>query len=118
MTNQLSDIKSETINKAFEFGLEFGPNWLQPINERLSEIDPDLSPYTLEYLDKHVNDIRDFSVKLVTDLLKNINNEKEAFAKLDNQSDKILASIKQKSPLLSDEVLSQIYSQAIYYSRK
>ncbi len=118
MIDHTNEMTEEIVNKAFEFGLEFGPNWLQPIGERLLKIHPQLSPESLKYLDKHINDIRDFSVKLVTDLLKNVTNEKEAFSKLDREKENILKSIKQKSPLLSDDMLSRVYSQAIYYSRK
>ncbi len=44
--------KEEILNAGLEFALEFGPNWLKPVQSRLAAKYPDLSPEILDEYDK------------------------------------------------------------------
>lgn len=99
-------------------GLEFGENWLVPVEERLGKKFPLLSKKAKIYLDKHIKEMREYGLKLVYECIDGATSEDEAFSKLEIGYPEILAKLQDKSPKLRPDLLEKLYSQSVYYSRK
>ncbi len=118
MIDKSTDINEEILNTAFKLGLEFGENWLVPVAKRLKKRYPALSKNSIKLIDEQINYMRVYSLELISDCINGSRNEAEAFSKLDICQEKITQQLRDESPMLKNDVIDRIYSQAIYYSRK
>jgi hypothetical protein len=109
--------EEKILNGGLEFALEFGPNWLQPIQSRLSKKFPDLQT---DELDKYgticrtaMKDGHDFIYKT----LETAADEKRKIKEKD-VSDKLKLFLHAKYPWIDSENLKRILSQGYYYAWK
>ena len=98
--------------------MEFGENWLKPIDDRIKNEYPMISNQRVDELNEIINDIRAYGLKLVLECIEGSKSEDEAFEKLENGRGNIFQLIRERVPGISEENVNKVYSQSIYYSRK
>ncbi|VUD69399.1 hypothetical protein TDB9533_04766 [Thalassocella blandensis] len=98
--------------------MEFGENWLKPIDDRIKKEYPMISSQRLAELSEIINDTRDYGLKLVLECIEGSESQDEAFEKLENGRENIFQLIRERVPGISEENVNKVYSQSIYYSRK
>ncbi|RED27087.1 hypothetical protein BD847_1020 [Flavobacterium cutihirudinis] len=107
------NLSHEILNEALSFSMEFGENWLVPINKRLSKIYPGLSNKELDNCDlicKQVNKIANSYVydnPILTD-------QKYSFVNFEQFEIFINAQF----DWISTKNLTHLYSQSCYYASK
>jgi hypothetical protein len=99
---------AEIFQKAVELSLEWGKQWLQPINDRIRAIYPSLTEAEADDLDRKCKEIQ----KYCWDDL--------CWKELDGliTQAEIVAAMKARYPELSDANLNHLISQGYYYARK
>ena len=100
----------EIVNAALEMSLEWGPNWLQPINARLREKYPQLTEKEAESLNVWCAAVRTFAFDLVEKEYK----DEQAGKGIGSEA--VQQEIRQKYPQVNAENLSHLYSQGMYYA--
>lgn len=108
-----TNLSNEILNIGLDFSMEFGKNWLNPINQRLKNKFPDLTSVELEKCNnicKKVNKIAnnfifDNPVKNTTELTFVDFSEFENF-------------MKQDFDWISKKNLKRLYNQSCYYAYK
>jgi len=97
----------EMLNHALRLSLEFGPNWLKPVDGRLREKYPELTPGKAREADAICKKIRDFA------------NGGIAMVFHGRQQESVVrAAIMEKWPWIDAENLSHMWSQGMYYAMK
>ncbi len=106
-------LTDEILNYGLRLSMDFGDNWLKPINSRLAEKYPELSKSEALNCDK---------------LCKKINNEAHNFVKQNPvktentigfiDPDGFNSFMLDKFSWIDSENLSKLYSQSCYYARK
>lgn len=98
---------NKVFNTAVALSLEWGENWLQPINERLLKIYPFLTRDETEELNEKCKQLQHYALELCA---------KELEGKL--TKDKIEIEIKIQYPNLNQKNIRQVIRQGMYYVRK
>ncbi|HEU5292406.1 MAG TPA: hypothetical protein VFU05_17285 [Cyclobacteriaceae bacterium] len=107
----------EILNTGLAFALEFGTNWLQPIQSRLSEKYPDLKTKELNNYDKICRAAMKAGHEYVYKMLETAARERE---KPDQQilADELQSFLHQKYPWVDENNIKSIFSQGCYYAYK
>lgn len=107
----------EILNKALSLALEFGPDWLKPVQERLSIFFPKLNKTELDQCETTSRKAREDSLKFFNQQLKKIKpasvSDQQQLLAIQTKSD-----ISEKYPWINEENLNHLVSQAFYYSMK
>jgi hypothetical protein len=100
----------EILNVGLDLALEWGKDWLEPIQQRLAKKYPRLTEEELDGYNAVCRQAMDFSHSSVGDLAdtRGLDVPYEEFVKL----------IRARLPWISDKNLSRAYSQGMYYIRK
>lgn len=93
--------------------MEFGENWLKPINERLNKKYPQLLPIELEKYNKLCKEVNRFANNFIyNNPVKN--NEELTFLPFDE----FKKVIQKKYDRINEKNLKRLYSQSCYYAWK
>lgn len=103
----------EILNIALYMSMEFGANWLKPINERLNKNYPEISSENLEKINSICKEVNKFANDYVYKSGTVINKE-ISFVDFNIFKDIILL----KYNWISESNLSRLYSQSCYYAMK
>lgn len=96
------------LNLALELSLEFGPNWLKPIQSRLLQRRPDLTTEEADALDTFARSARDSAHALIYGVMNEGSpSEHEARER-----------VRTEHPWISDSVFEHLWSQGCYYAMK
>lgn len=95
----------EILNVALDMVLEWGENFGKPVMDRLRARFPDLTPAEAEHYDKIGRDIKSAAYNIV----------EKAYIATKSAGDSA-AAIRAKYPLLSDDNISHLISQGMYYA--
>ena len=107
------NFSEEILNVALDMSMEFGENWLKPINERIHKKYPDISSKDLEKLNSLCKNVNQFANNYVYKSGLVINGEIKF---VDFNQFKI--DILLKYDWMSENNLNRLYSQSCYYARK
>jgi hypothetical protein len=109
------DIK--LLNTGLDLAMEFGPDWLSPINARMSVKYPLLNEKDLELYDTICRSAMREGHQFVYDTLEQLAKNKN---KIDNPHLLSLLSgfLKPKYDWISEEVMGRLMGQGIYYAYK
>ena len=107
------EFNQEITNEGLSFSMEFGQNWLKPINERLSKKYSELLPVELEKYNKLCKDVNTYANDFILNNPVKHNDELiflpfEKFKKV----------IHKKYAWINEDNLKQLYSQSCYYAWK
>lgn len=105
------------LNRGLEFALEFGPNWLQPIQSRLSEKFSNLQPDELNIYDSICRTAMKDGHDFIYTKLKTAADEKRILKEKD-VSDELKLFLHNKYPWINSRNLKEIISQGFYYAWK
>ena len=97
----------ETLNLGFSIAIEWGADWLKPIQSRLKTARPDLSQSQRKECNKIVQSAMTLGHQLVPEFLA---------ANLESDFDGWVAAIRQHYPWISDDNLNRCFSQGVYYT--
>lgn len=92
-------------NAALRLSLEWGENFMAPIQARLRETFPELTPDQADELEKSSRQIQSFAFALYEELY---------FERMTRPD--VEAQIKAKFPFLNDENMTRLYNQGMYYA--
>lgn len=107
------EINKEIANYGLHLSMEFGENWLKPINERLSKKYQQLLPAELEQYNKLCKEINTYANDFIySNPVKN--NEEVTFLPFEDFKQEIL----KKYTWINEENLKRLYSQSCYYAWK
>lgn len=109
----MMDLSKEILNVALDMSMEFGENWLKPINERLHKKYPEISFDDLEKINSICKEVNKFANDYVYESGTVINQE-ISFVDFNIFKDDILL----KYNWISENNLSRLYSQSCYYAMK
>ncbi len=109
-TKRLNMDKDRILNIGLSLAMEFGEHWLEPIQSRLAETMPDLSPAELDEYNSICKSVMECSNKLVYSMVEK-DGEK---IKYEDWETKILRSY----PWIDKKNRSRLFSQGMYYSWK
>lgn len=112
-----SNSREEILNKGLKFALEFGKNWMQPINERLSRRFPDLTHAELEEFNKICEQVRNDSLIHMSERLQNITEQQQEITEKELKSE-LAKWVNEQFPWVSKSNIKRIYSQGMYYGWK
>ena len=90
--------------------MEFGENWLQPIQSRLTKLYPELTEDELNYYNKTCREAMDIGHALVYDLVQKFGKE--------DSSKKFTSDFMATYPWINKKNLDHLYSQGRYYAWK
>ncbi|MGE0322007.1 MAG: hypothetical protein AB7K71_04555 [Polyangiaceae bacterium] len=102
----------ELANLALRLALEWGENWLEPIQERLAQIRPDLTPRELDGCQAHAKRVFERALRVGREALKRDGLEGSAAA------DEARHALLEAFPWLDEANLSRLVSQSLYYALK
>ncbi|MCA9643383.1 MAG: hypothetical protein H6718_10950 [Polyangiaceae bacterium] len=102
----------ELANLSLRLALEWGEDWLVPIQERLSQIRPDLTQAQLDDCQADAKRVFDHALKLGREALKRHGLEGSAAADASRQA------LLEAFPWLDEANLSRLVSQSLYYALK
>ena len=105
------------LNKGLEFALEFGVNWLQPIQERLSKQFPYLKTTDLNNYDKICRAAMKAGHAYIYKMLGSAAEKKKKIKQSDLAID-LKSFLHNTYPWIDDSNLKSIYSQGCYYAYK
>ncbi|PZP38666.1 MAG: hypothetical protein DI598_20510 [Pseudopedobacter saltans] len=107
------NLNPEILNIGLDFSMEFGENWLKPINQRLLNKFPNLNLVELEKYNSVCKEVNNIANDFVYD--NPAKNEKELtfieFSKFEN-------FMLQNFSWISKENLKRLYNQSCYYAYK
>jgi hypothetical protein len=109
--------EEEILNSGLYFAMEFGENWLQPIQERLLKKYDFLKTSELDHYDKIVHSAMNEGHKFVYDNLTDLCDKKQQ-VKSDLLQKNLSDFILDKYQWVSDGNIRRLYSQACYYAYK
>ena len=101
----------ETLNLGLAIAMEWGKDWLNPIQTRLKKQRPDLSPKQLRECNKLCQDVMRHGHKLVHEFLGPDFDTDSAFKPW-------AAKMRETYPWISDDNLGSCFSQGYYYASK
>ncbi len=95
------------LNVALKMSLEWGENWLRPIQQRMKKLYPQLTVEETNSLNQWCVEVRKYAFALV---------EEEYPLALANQEGTAMERVEQMYPQIDSENLSQLYNQGMYYA--
>lgn len=107
------NFSEEILNVALDMSMEFGENWLKPINEGIHKKYPNISSEDLEKLNSICKKVNQFANNYVYENVSVINGEIK-FVNFDKFKNDILL----KYNWISKSNLNRLYSQSCYYAMK
>ena len=107
------EFSKEILNIALDMSMEFGENWLKPINDRLHKKYPEISSEDLEAINSICKEVNKFANDYVYKSGSVINKE---ISFVDFKKFKV--DILLKYIWISESNLSHLYSQSYYYAMK
>ena len=107
------NLNKEILNHGLNLSMEFGENWLKPINDRLSDTYPELSKSELMYCDKLCRKINEYAHDFIGNNPVKNGNEISFM-----ESSKFKNVMKAKYSWIDDINLQRLYSQSCYYAWK
>jgi hypothetical protein len=106
-----SKLDATQLNKGLALAMDWGKDWLMPIQERLRAWDSSITPAQADA----INEICQRAMRFGWELVRKQNGSALSDAELDEEfRQKMLA----KFPWVDRENLSRLYSQALYYAMK
>ena len=102
-----SQFAPDTLNLALELSLEWGENWLQPINERILLARPQLAPDDAETLNAWCVEVRTFAFAEVHPWYGR---------EVEDKAERALEGARRRYPKIDEENLSRLYNQGMYYA--
>ena len=109
--------KEKILNRGLEFALEFGPNWLQPIQSRLLEKFPELQLEELNRYDSICRTAMKVGQEFIYKALETAAQEKRKIGEKD-VADELKSFLHNKYPWIDSGNLKRILSQGFYYAWK
>jgi hypothetical protein len=109
--------ETDILNYGLKLAMEFGKNWMKPIQDRLAKQYPFLNQDELNNYNKICREAMDFGHSLIYDKLSSIADmgetivEEELFTYLKK-------GITQEYPWLNKRNLNGLYNQSLYYAWK
>ena len=103
----ISHVAPELLNIALDMSLEWGENWLQPINERIRAAYPELSAEDAQTLDDWCVEAREFAYAEV---------EKWYALEVEDKVARAMETTRRKYPQINEPNLSHLYGQGMYYA--
>jgi hypothetical protein len=108
--------EDEMRNIGLDLSMEFGPNWLKPLQERLSHKIPNLTSAELDSLDRECRSVRDEGIQDLHYMLEEID------PKQPKDKNVVYAEFStnqmQKHPWINKKNMDHLFSQAMYYAFK
>jgi hypothetical protein len=104
-------VRDDILDHGLRLALAFGPDWLQPIQERLARRFPTLSRGELDEYDARCRQVRDAAQRRLGELVATAGD-------LDAVREQWNAEVRAEHPWLSEETLGHLYSQGCYYLYK
>ncbi len=112
MTDFHAELDAEILNDGLALAMEFGKDWLQPIQSRLAKRHPQLTTAELDTYDDACGAAMRFGHERVPAVWPGrAGSEREAFRRF---RDDVLA----RHPWVSADNLSRLFSQGCYYASK
>ena len=100
------------LNVGLELAMEFGENWLEPIQSRLAERHPELSPVELNACNDTCQAAMKFGHREVASALTRTRADQRKAFELFREA------VRARYSWMSDENLSHLFSQGCYYAMK
>lgn len=100
------------LNEGLAMAMEFGTNWLQPIQKRLAKKYPQLSQAELDEYDRVCREAMNFGHTQLGACWREADSEQRQAVQFFRRD--VLA----RYPWISDANLSHLFSQACYYAHK
>jgi hypothetical protein len=100
------------LNVGLELAMEFGKDWLMPIQSRLSQRFEALSAGDLDRYDKHCRETMKLGHRLVTEVLGEVGVLHASAPQLFSER------LRAQRPWVSPSNLGALYSQGCYYAMK
>jgi hypothetical protein len=105
-------LDEEILNVGLDFAMEFGENWLQPIQGRLGVLFPALSASDLSRYDAQCREAMNFGHRVVADVLRELGEFHGGARPL--FSERMLSRYRWVSP----DNVGRLFSQGCYYAMK
>jgi hypothetical protein len=109
--------KEKILNRGLEFALEFGPNWLHPIQSHLSKKFPDLQTDELDKYDSICRTAMKDGHEFIYKTLEIAAKEKIKIKEKDLE-DELNSFLNKTYPWIDSGNLKRILSQGFYYAWK
>jgi hypothetical protein len=109
--------EEKILNRGLEFALEFGPNWLQPIQSRLSEKFPDLQTEELNKYDSICRTAMKDGHEFIYKTLEKAADEKRKIKEKDVSAE-LQLFLSERYSWVDSGNLKRIVSQGFYYAWK
>lgn len=103
-SNTISNTK-DILNAAMNISLEWGENWLKPINERLLAVYPNVSEEKAKEIDTYIRVAREDIFKVIEQYYLKELSEIQA-----------ISIIQEKYTFLDDDTLKRLFNQGMYYA--
>ena len=104
----VSNFTAEILNVALEMSLEWGPNWLSPINGRIKSRYPELT-------EEQANDLNLWCVEVSRYAYKLIEMD-YPLVMFKGEEGTGIEQVQQKYPQINEENLGRLYNQGMYYA--
>jgi hypothetical protein len=102
----------EVLNCGLALATAFGKNWLRPIQERLSERYPALSPSQLNECDATCRNAMKYAHALVPRVVATLDTlDQRAYAQFRDR-------LTERYPWMSEDNIERLFSQGCYYAMK
>lgn len=109
--------ENEILNDGLEFAMEFGKNWLQPIQERLLKKYPNLESKNLDLCNEHSKSVLKLGNDFVYKFLDNLDRENQSITQ-NELKEKLNNTILEKYPWVNNKNINQLFFQSCYYAFK
>ena len=109
--------ENEILNLGLKYAMEFGTNWLQPIQSRLSQKVPNLTKTELDRFDQTCRSAMETGHNFIYERLSKLSDDQQTIES--NQLTKEFEGLlKEKFFWISRSNLKSLLSQSIYYAWK
>lgn len=117
LLNYMNKTEDDIPNVGMKLAMEFGKNWLEPIQNRLAKKFPSLTESELDNYNKICQEAMHFGDSLLYDRLVQLekDGEKITLSKLSEEFEKCMLG---KYPWINKSSLTQLFQQALYYAWK
>ena len=112
-----SNSREEILNKGLKYSLEFGKNWMRPINERLSRRFPNLTNAELEEFNRICEQTRNSSLNHMSEILQRITDQQNRVKEKEIKS-AITEWMRDQFPWVSSSNIKRIHSTGMYFGWK
>ena len=103
----MTKIAASMLNVALEMSLEWGENWLAPIQQRIQKAYPELTAGDADILNLWCIEVRKHAFALV---------KEEYPLAMANKDGTAMKRVKQEYPQINSENLARLYNQGMYYA--